>query len=116
MRVIDDQIGTPTRARHLAQALWCLAWNPVQGLVHFTDAGVASWYDVAVAVMETLAEEGRLPPGVGVDPIRSNERPSVAKRPAYSVLDKHDSWRAIGYTPPHWRVGVSASTRELMHA
>ena len=116
MRVVDDQVGTPTRARHLAQALWCLAGNPATGLLHFTDAGVASWYDVAVAVMETLASEGRLPVGASVEPIRSSERPSVAKRPAYSVLDKHDSWRAIGYTPPHWRVGVAASTRELMNA
>ncbi len=116
MRVVDDQLGTPTRARHLAQALWCLAGSPVTGLLHFTDAGVASWYDVAVAVMETLASEGRLPPDASVEPIPSSERPSVAKRPAYSVLDKHDSWRAIGYTPPHWRVGVAASTRELLNA
>jgi dTDP-4-dehydrorhamnose reductase len=116
MRVVDDQVGTPTRARHLAQALWCLAGSPVTGLLHFTDAGVASWYDVAAAVMETLALEGRLPVGASVEPIPSSERPSVAKRPAYSVLDKHDSWRAIGYTPPHWRVGVAASTRELLNA
>jgi dTDP-4-dehydrorhamnose reductase len=116
MRVVDDQIGTPTRARHLARALWCLAGNAATGLLHFTDAGVASWYDVAVAVMETLASEGRLPTGAGVEPIRSSERPSVAKRPAYSVLDKHDSWRTIGFLPPHWRVGVAASTRELRNA
>jgi dTDP-4-dehydrorhamnose reductase len=116
MRVVDDQVGTPTRARHLARALWCLAGNSATGVLHFTDAGVASWYDVAVAVMETLASEGRLPVGAVVEPIRSSERPWVAKRPAYSVLDKHDSWRAIGYTPPHWRVGVAASTRELINA
>jgi len=116
MRVVDDQIGTPTRARHLAKALWCVSDREVTGLLHFTDAGVASWYDVAVVVMETLAAAGRLPTNASVEPIPSSERPSVAKRPAYSVLDKHDSWRAIGYTPPHWRDGVVASARELMNA
>ncbi len=116
MRVVDDQVGTPTRARNLARALWCLAASSVTGPLHFTDAGVASWYDVAVAVMETLASEGRLASGARVEPISSSERPSVARRPSYSLLDKHDSWRAIGYMPPHWRVGVAASTRELLNA
>jgi dTDP-4-dehydrorhamnose reductase len=116
MHVVDDQVGTPTRARHLARALWCLAETSVTGLLHFTDAGVASWYDVAAVVMETLASAGRLPAGASVQPIRSSERPSVAKRPAYSVLDKHDSWRTIGFVPPHWRDGVVASTREQLDA
>lgn len=117
MRVVDDQLGTPTRARHLAQALWSLAERrDVTGLLHFTDAGVASWYDVAVTVLEVLARRGRLGPAASVAPIRSSERPAVARRPAYSVLDKHDSWRAIGFVPPHWRDGVEASTQELLDA
>jgi dTDP-4-dehydrorhamnose reductase len=117
MRVVDDQIGTPTRARHLASALWSLAHKPaVTGTLHFTDAGVASWFDVAVAVMETLRAANRLPAGADVEPIASSERPAIARRPSYSVLDKHDSWRAIGFVPPHWRDGVIASTHELLNA
>jgi len=117
MRVVDDQIGTPTRARHLAQALWRIAERPaLRGLLHFTDAGVASWFDVAMTVMETLDEGGRLGAGAAVTPIRSDEFPTVARRPTYSVLDKHDSWAAIGYVPPHWRKGIIDSTHELMHA
>jgi dTDP-4-dehydrorhamnose reductase len=117
MRVVDDQIGTPTRARHLAQALWRLADRPeVTGILHFTDAGVASWFDVAVAVMDALRAADRLPDGALVEPISSSQRPSVARRPLYSVLDKHDSWRAIGFVPPHWREGVFASTHELLNA
>jgi dTDP-4-dehydrorhamnose reductase len=117
MRVVDDQIGTPTRARHLASALWRIADRQnVSGVQHFTDAGVASWYDVAVAVEETLAVERCVPDGAGVDPISTRDRPSAARRPAYSVLDKHASWTTIGYVPPHWRVGVEASVRELIHA
>lgn len=117
MRVVDDQIGTPTRARHLAHALWGIAAQPdAPRIMHFTDAGVASWFDVAVAVMETLSDAGRLPPNADVVPIASDDYPTPARRPSYSVLDKHETWRAIAYTPPHWRHGVIASTHELLNA
>jgi dTDP-4-dehydrorhamnose reductase len=117
MRVVDDQIGTPTRADELATALWRLADRPdVAGLLHFTDAGVASWYDVAVVVLETLQSAGRLAETATVSPIATSDYPTPARRPLYSVLDKHDSWRSIGYTPPHWRHGVIASTLELLNA
>jgi dTDP-4-dehydrorhamnose reductase len=117
MRVVDDQIGTPTRANHLAEALWRIADRPaLRGLLHFTDAGVASWFDVAIAVKETLAEGDRLGAGATVTPIRSDQFPTAARRPRYSVLDKHESWNAIGYLPPHWRKGIIDSTRELMNA
>lgn len=117
MKVVDDQIGTPTRARNLAQALWSLASRPdATGTLHFTDAGVASWYDVAVTVMETLRAANRLPDGTAVEAIASGDRTWIARRPSYSVLDKHDSWRVIGFVPPHWREGVIASTQELLNA
>lgn len=117
MRVVDDQIGTPTRARHLAHALWRIVERPsLSGILHFTDSGVASWFDVATAIMDTLGEAGKLPSGADVVPIVSEEYPTPARRPRYSVLDKHESWRAIGYTPPHWRHGVIATTHELLNA
>lgn len=117
MRVVDDQIGTPTRAHNLALALWRIAERPgITGTLHFTDAGVASWFDVAVVVLETLRGAGRLPEGADVVPIRSTEYPTAARRPAYSVLEKHESWRAIEFVPPHWRDGVVQSTSELLHA
>jgi dTDP-4-dehydrorhamnose reductase len=117
MRVVDDQIGTPTRAANLATALWCLAERPaVAATLHFTDAGVASWFDVATVVLETLRQAGRLPDGASVTPIPTSEFPLPAQRPAYSVLDKHDSWHALGYVPAHWRDGIIQSTSELLNA
>lgn len=117
MRVVDDQLGTPTRARHLAHALWRIAERPaIHGVLHFTDSGVASWFDVATAIMDALGEAGKLPTGADVVPITTEEYPTAAERPRYSVLDKHDSWRAIGYTPPHWRHGIVATTHELLNA
>jgi dTDP-4-dehydrorhamnose reductase len=117
MRVVDDQVGTPTRAGNLAIALWHLADRPdLAGTLHFTDAGVASWFDVATVILETLRVAGRLPDGASVSPIPTSEYPLPARRPAYSVLDKHDSWRALEYVPPHWRDGVIRSTSELLNA
>jgi dTDP-4-dehydrorhamnose reductase len=117
MRVVDDQIGTPTRAKHLAEALWRITDRPdLRGLLHFTDAGVASWFDVAVAVLETLERAGRLGAGAAVTPIRSDQFRTAARRPQFSVLDKSESWNAIGYLPPHWRTGIIDSTHELMNA
>ena len=117
MRVVDDQVSTPTRAAHLAQALWALASrNDVRGILHFTDAGVASWYDVAHCVLDTLVECHAAPAGARVQPVSSTEFPRPAMRPAVSLLDKHASWTTLGFVPPHWRVGVAASTRELLHA
>jgi dTDP-4-dehydrorhamnose reductase len=117
MRVVDDQIGTPTRAAHLADAIVQLITCPdVTGLLHFTDAGVASWYDVASCVLETLRTAGAVSPETTVTPVGSDEYPRPAQRPRVTVLDKRSSWSQLGWIPPHWRVGVAASTLENLHA
>jgi len=69
-----------------------------------------------MTVLETLDSTGKLGAGATVSPIRSDQFPTAARRPLYSVLDKHDSWNAIGYLPPHWRKGIIDSTHELMNA
>ena len=115
MRVVDDQIGTPTRALHLAAALWRIAEQPgIRGLLHFTDAGVASWYDVATAVLDAMRGLGGAADGAAVVPVGTEAFPRPAKRPQFSVLDKRASWASIGYIPPHWRDGIIASTREVL--
>lgn len=117
MRVVDDQVSTPTRAKHLAQYLWSLApATDVAGILHFTDAGVASWYDVAHCVAETLRQADMLGEDVTVSPVDSSAFPRPAARPKLSLLDKHVSWDRVQYPPIHWRDGVIASTHELIHA
>ena len=107
VRVEADQIGTPTAADSLAAALWALAQRPqVTGLQHFTDAGVASWYDFAVAIAEEAAALGLLPPGVKVIPIGTADYPTPARRPAFSVLDKRALPAALGLEHRHWRVSL----------
>jgi dTDP-4-dehydrorhamnose reductase len=94
-----------------------LAANPdISGILHFTDAGVASWYDVANVVLETLRRHGRLPTGVVVTPVGTDAFPRPAARPACAVLDKRESWKLLGSSPVDWRQGIITSTLEILHA
>ncbi len=117
MRVVDDQVGTPTHARTVAAVLLQIAARrDMAGLHHCTDAGVASWYDVAVAVRDALMAAGNLAHGASVLPVDSTAFPRAARRPAVAILDTHALRRALGWTPPPWRDGVQASVRELLAA
>lgn len=113
VRVVADQVGTPTSASSLAKALWRLSEYGATGLHHFTDAGVASWYDFACAVAEDAASIGLLDREVRVDPIATADYRTPAARPAYSLLDKGDTWLLLGRVPPHWRVSLRATLQEI---
>lgn len=115
-RVVADQVGTPTAARSFAEALWRIAGNPdIRGIHHWSDAGVASWYDFAVAIAEEGAELGLLPPEVAVTPIATADYPTPAHRPAYSVLDKR-SLAPYGLVPIHWRKCLRTVLKEIRSA
>jgi dTDP-4-dehydrorhamnose reductase len=111
--VVADQVGTPTYARSLATAVWGFALQPqLHGIYHWSDAGVASWYDFAVAIMEEAVTNGLLPHPITLNPIRSCDYPTPARRPAYSVLDKSTSWEQLPVAPLHWREAL----REMLAA
>jgi dTDP-4-dehydrorhamnose reductase len=113
VRVVADQVGTPTAARSLAEVLWQIAGNEeIRGIHHFTDAGVASWYDFAVAIAEEGAELRLLAPEVTVTPIATADYPTPARRPPYSVLDKR-SLAAYGLAPIHWRKRLRSVLKEI---
>jgi dTDP-4-dehydrorhamnose reductase len=113
VRVVADQVGTPTAADSLAQTLWKIASDPrITGIHHWTDAGVASWYDFAVAIAEEGAALGLVPPTVTVTPIATADYPTPAHRPTYSVLDK-TSLAAHGMVPAHWRRQLRAVLGEM---
>jgi dTDP-4-dehydrorhamnose reductase len=114
VRVVADQVGTPTWTRSLAESLWSAVTRPsIKGLYHWTDAGVASWYDFAVAIQEEALALGLLDRVEEIQPIRTEDYPSPAPRPSYSVLDKTSSWQALGRTALHWRVNLRCMLREL---
>lgn len=113
VRVVADQIGTPTSARSLATALWQIVARPeLCGIHHFTDAGVASWYDLAVAVAEESVAVGLLEAEPTVTAISTADYPTPARRPAFSVLDK-SSLAAVGISAAHWRKALRGVIREI---
>lgn len=115
VRVVADQIGTPTYAPGLASALWTLAEQGLSGLHHYTDAGVASWYDFAVAIQEEGLAAGLLESAVPVIPIATTDYPTPARRPHYSVLDKSSTFAALGGPMPHWRDNLRTMVAAISH-
>ena len=113
LNVIDEQVGTPTWAFGLALAIWVCVKNNIVGTHHWTDAGVASWYDFAVAIQEEGIAAGLLSKGIPIMPIPESLYPTPAKRPSYGVLDKRSLWEKTGLTPIHWRVQLRDMIKEL---
>ncbi|WP_439106574.1 dTDP-4-dehydrorhamnose reductase [Congregibacter sp.] len=112
--VVSDQVGTPTDAFSLAAALWAAAAHPaLTGIYHWSDAGVCSWYDFAQAIGEEAIAMGLLQKMAVVTPIRTEDYPTPASRPAYSVLDKTLSWRDFELQPTHWRSQLRAVLTRL---
>jgi dTDP-4-dehydrorhamnose reductase len=114
VRVVADQIGSPTSAASLARALWAFAARPaLTGLHHWTDAGVASWYDFAIAIADQAAVAGLVPAGVEVTPIATEEYPTPARRPACSLLDKRNTIAALGKGPEHWARSLQETLQSM---
>jgi dTDP-4-dehydrorhamnose reductase len=113
VRVVSDQVGTPTSARSVALAVWAIAGRPdVRGLAHWTDDGVASWYDFAVAIQEEALQANLLTRATKVLPIATEEYPTPACRPRYSVLDCSATRVALQLAPDHWQAALRRTLRE----
>jgi len=115
--VVMDQVGSPTWATSLAAAIWAMARNPeIRGVQHWCDAGVASWYDFAVAIQEEALNRRLLDRCIPVRAIRTVDYPTPARRPRYSVLDTRHTAGLLGFSPRHWRDNLRKSLDELVPA
>lgn len=104
LRVVSDQRGTPTAAHGLAQALWAFADKPaLAGLFHWTDAGEATWHEFACEIQTQALQRGLLQRAIPIKPIATQEYPTPARRPAYSVLDKTSTWQALDLPGKPWQ-------------
>jgi dTDP-4-dehydrorhamnose reductase len=115
--VVADQVGCPTSTATLAAACWraIAAMDTPAGLpavLHWSDAGAASWYDVAAAVGELGLELGLLKRAAAVNPIITADYPTPAQRPNYSLLDCTGTRKALDLPPTHWR----QTLRQLLEA
>jgi dTDP-4-dehydrorhamnose reductase len=113
VRVVADQIGTPTSATSLAHCVWRAATSDARGILHFTDAGAASWYDFAVAIYEEAQALGLVSNVVDIQPICTSDYPTPARRPGYSVLDVSATTETLGLKPVHWRTNLREALREV---
>ena len=116
LAVVADQIGCPTSTAGLAEACWTLLGRgqagTVPGTLHWSDAGVASWYDFAVAIGELGVLSGVLERAAEVRPIGTADYPTPAQRPAYSLLDCASTRAALGLQSPHWRSALMDVLRD----
>lgn len=111
--VVADQIGTPTWTGTLAATLWSFIAQKPQGIFHCADNGVASWYDFAVAIQEEALALGLLDKAIPIKPLHTDEYPTPARRPAFSVMNRRATETLLGYTLPHWRVSLRQMLIEL---
>jgi len=106
VRVVTDQIGAPTWSKDLAEAIAQLIPQfslDTVGTYHYTNSGVCSWYDFAVAIFEEAEQLGFPLKIQRVVPITTPEYPTPARRPAFSVLSLKKTTNLLGTYPPHWR-------------
>ncbi len=96
LRVVADQIGRPTLAADISQAVIHLLDAAAEGVFHFANEGWCSWFEFAQSILVHAGIQTR------IDPITATELARPARRPAYSVLDLGDYVRVTGRTPPPW--------------
>jgi dTDP-4-dehydrorhamnose reductase len=114
LKVVSDQIGAPTWASGLASAIWGLIdVQAPAGIYHWTDLGVASWYDFAVAIQDEALDRGLLPCAASIIPIATSEYPTRARRPAFSVLDTAATRALVAAPAVHWRHNLGKMLDEL---
>ena len=97
LKVVYDQVGTPTYAGDLAAAIFRMLEDPREGIYHYTNEGVCSWFDFAKAIASLAGNDA-----CDIQPCHSHEFPSKVHRPAYSVLDKSLVKATFGLQIPYW--------------
>jgi dTDP-4-dehydrorhamnose reductase len=118
LRVVNDQVGNPTSADHLADALLAVAQRVVRdgdhprGVYHVAASGAVTWFGFAQEIMRLAAEYHQ--PAVPVEPITTADYPTPARRPANSRLDCRKLARDFGLQLPSWKDGLAATMQTLL--
>jgi dTDP-4-dehydrorhamnose reductase len=112
--VVADQVGCPSSTLNLATACWRAVQlgsnheQPLPPVLHWSDTGAASWFDVSVAIGELGVELGLLKHATRVSPIQTSDYPTPAIRPGYSLLDCKSTRSALGLEGQQWRQALRA--------
>lgn len=108
LKVVFDQVGTPTYAWDLATAIVAALKNPVEGVYHYSNEGVCSWFDFTKMIAEYAGQTD-----CDIQPCHSNEFPSPVTRPSYSVLDKTKIKETFGIKVPYWTESLKKCINNL---
>ena len=108
LKVVFDQCGTPTYALDLAEAILAILSKPVEGIYHYSNEGVCSWFDFTKMIAEYSGHTE-----CDIQPCYSSEYPSPVQRPAYSVLDKRKIRETFGIRVPYWTESLKKCIRNL---
>ena len=111
LKVVFDQAGTPTYAYDLATAIVAALKNPVEGIYHYSNEGVCSWFDFTKMIAEYSGQTE-----CDIQPCHSNEFPSPVTRPSYSVLDKTKIKETFGIKIPYWTDSLKICINNLKNA
>jgi dTDP-4-dehydrorhamnose reductase len=108
LKVVFDQVGTPTYAFDLAEAIVAILEKPQTDIYHYSNEGVCSWYDFTKMIAEY---SGHL--DCDIQPCHSDEFPSPVKRPSFSVLDKTKIKQTFGISIPYWTESLKKCVKNL---
>jgi dTDP-4-dehydrorhamnose reductase len=114
LKVVADQMGTPTWAGSLARTMWLMAsQSDLAGIFHWTDGGKASWYEFAQAIQEEAVSLSLLNEAIPICGISTSEYPTAAKRPQYSVLNCTATCAALNHKQTHWRENLRLMLKRI---
>lgn len=111
LKVVFDQVGTPTYAYDLAEAIVRIIERPVEGIYHYSNEGVCSWFDFTKMIAEMA---GGVSAKCNIQPCHSDEFPSPVKRPSFSVLDKTKIKETFGLQIPYWTDSLRKCIKNLL--
>ena len=114
LKVVADQVGCPTATVGLSQACWRALERQQSGILHWSDAGAASWYDFAVAIGELAQMSGLIASAAAVVPIPASSYPTPARRPSYSLLECTGTRAALDLPAVHWRERLKQVIRSMV--
>jgi dTDP-4-dehydrorhamnose reductase len=115
--VVGDQVGSPTWAHDLAEALLVVIQDPERktGIYHFTNEGITNWHTFATAIYEEGINAHILTKPCRIKKLTTSKYPTKTKRPAYSVLSKAKIAKDFGITIPEWRTSLSLFIQMIAH-
>lgn len=112
--VVNDQFGSPTGASGLAECLWKFVANgDLAGRYHWSDSGVATWHEFALAIQDIGLQLGLLESRVPIVPVGTAEYPTPARRPVYSALDCSGTCAALDMVPSDWRTSLRSTLEQF---